>query len=218
MAMRLRALGALLLVTLVGCGAGTTRSVSTQQATPAGAALDPAAVASRWRVVKTAPGESRLKAGDLVELRPGGAVASGPDLAPSTATWAVDGSSFELRDQGTTASYTATLTGDVLRLADASGQTDVLRKYLGQPTGAVPGAAAIAEAQFLSLLARGRVESATLTQDGSMVTATGVYDGDTSVLRYAVTLRDCKQIRALDALFRAQGVLTDGLPPAEVQC
>lgn len=215
--MRLRAVGALLLVTAVGCGSTATRSVSTQQAAPA-AAVDPGAIASRWRVVKTAPGEARLKAGDLVELRAGGAVASGPDLTPSTTTWAVDGSRFELRDQGTAAAYTASLAGDVLRLVDGSGQSDVLRRYLGQPAALVPSGPAVEEAQFLSLLGRGRVETATLTQAGSVVTVTGVYNGDSGAQRYAATLTDCRGIRALDQLFRTQGVLTDGLPPSEVQC
>ena|SRR5579885_1558174 len=216
--MRLRALGAVLLVTLVGCGGGATRSVSTQQAAPAGSAVDPGAIATRWRVLKTAPGEARLRTGDLVEFRAGGAVASGPDLTPSTATWAVDGTRFELRDQGTAVAYTASLVGDVLELVDGSGQSDVLRRFLGQPTGTVPAGVAMQEADFFSLLGRGRVETATLTQSGTVITVTGTYYGDSSAQRYAVTLLDCNEVRTLDALFRAEGVLADGLPASEVQC
>jgi hypothetical protein len=217
--MRIRALGAILLVTLVGCGSGGARSVSTQQAAPgAGASVDASAVTARWRVVKTTAGETNLKAGDLVEFRAGGAVASGPDLIPSTATWAMAGSQFELRDGGATASYTPSLIGDVLTLVNASGQSDVLRRYQGQATAPIAANTALEEAQFLSLVARGRVESATLTQSGAVIAVTGVYDGDQRAERYAVTLTDCKRAQGLDALFRSQGVLTDGLPPAEVQC
>jgi hypothetical protein len=216
--MRIRALGAILLVTLVGCGSGGARSVSTQQAAPGAGNVDATALAARWRVVKTAAGETQLKTGDIVEFRPGGAVASGPGLAPSAATWTLGGSRFELRNGVTTASYTANLTGDVLTLVNASGQSDVLRRYQGQPMAPPPTDSALEEAQFLSLVARGRVESATLTQSGSVIAVTGVYDGDQRAERYAVTLTDCKRAQGLDALFRSQGVLTDGLPPAEVQC
>lgn len=216
--MRFRALGAILLVTLVGCGSGGTRSVSTQQAAPAGGAVDAATVAARWRVVKTGAGEVQLKAGDIVEFRPGGVVASGPGLAPSATTWVMAGSRFELRNGETTASYAPALTGDVLRLVGSSGQTDVLRRYLGQPVATPPADSALDEGQFFSLVARGRVESATLTQSGSVIGVTGVYDGDQRAERYAVTLTDCKRAQGLDSLFRSQGVLTDGLPPAEVQC
>lgn len=216
--MRVKALEALLLVTLVGCGSSATRAVSTQQAPPAAVAVDPAAIATRWRVVKTVSTEARFRAGDLVEFRAGGAVASGPGLATTTATWALDGNRLELRDTGAATSYTATLQGDVLRLVDGSGQSDVLRRFLGQPVPTVPAGTSLAEAQFLALVAQGKVESATLTQSGTVVTVTGVYDGDSSAQRYAATLSDCRQIRGLDVLFRSRGVLVDGLPPAEVQC
>ncbi|HTJ76034.1 MAG TPA: hypothetical protein VL337_11800 [Acidimicrobiales bacterium] len=219
--MRIRALGAILLVTLVtlvGCGSGGTRSVSTQQAAPGAANVDATAVTARWRVVKIAAGETHLKVGDIVEFQPGGTVASGPNLATSTATWAMAGNRFELRDGGAAVSYAPALVGDVLTLVNASGQSNVLRRYQGQPTPPIPANSALEEAQFLSLVARGRVESATLTQSGSVIAVTGVYDGDQGAERYAVTLTDCKRAQGLDALFRSQGVLTDGLPPAAVQC
>jgi hypothetical protein len=216
--MRVTALGTILLVTLVGCGSGGARSLSTQQAAPAGATVDAGAVAGRWRVVKTAVGETRLTAGDIVEFRPGGVVASGPELTPAAATWAMAGSRLELRDTGTATSYTPSLVGDVLTLVDSSGRTDVLRRYQGQATAAPPTNSALAEAQFLSLVARGRVETATLTQSGPVISVTGVYDGDQRAERYGVTLTNCKRAQGLDALFRSQGVLTDGLPPAEIQC
>lgn len=216
--MRVGRLLPVLLLGLVACGRGTTESVSTQLGQSHAAA--PAAnvsIAARWRVLKTDPGDILFKTGEVVEFHTDGTIASGPRLDPSPVTWQLDGARLVLRG-GASVSYSVALADDVLRLVGGAGETRVLRRYLGPPEEPPAARAKLEEGQFLSLLNAGKIESATLTQTGTVITATGVYDGGESVQRYAVTLDDCKTVQSLAAAFRRSAVLTDGLAPSEVSC
>lgn len=227
--MRVRCLAALVFVGLVACGRETTQSVSSQQGAPdsrrgpatapaVAGVVDEATILTRWRVVKTTPDAVLFRIGEVVEFRPGGAIAAGPELAPSPVTWTLERNRLELRTPVDSVSYPLTIKDDVLRLVDTRGKTHVLRRYLGPP-GPLPAASrALDQARFVSLLASGRVESASLAQIGGEVTVTGVYLGERIAERYVVTLDDCTVIQSLGTVFRTKGVLTDGLPPSEVEC
>ena len=226
--MRVVRLGAFLLVGLFACGPAATESVSStggaaagqaraDEARPANGPVDHASVTARWRVVKTASAGAPFAAGEVVEFRSGGAVAAGPDLAPSPVTWGLDGDRLQLMTPAGPVTYTASMSGDTLRLVDGTGRTDLLRRYDGAAHPVPPATAVLGEGQFLSALATGRVETATLTQSGSTITVTGVYIGGSKAERYAVTLR-CESVPGLAANFRSHGVLTDGMSPSDADC
>lgn len=216
------------LVVTSACGSGTTQSVSSQgrTLTPAVAgppaatagAADTGTLATRWRVVKTAPTEVLFKAGDVVEFRPGGGFGSGAGLVIPALIWKLEGDRLALQTPAGPVSYAISIRGDVLRLVDLTGKSDVLRRFLGPADPPPAATSTLQEGQFLSLLSRGRVESATLTQSATVITVTGVYNGPRNAERYTVTLRDCKSAQSLETAFRTNGVLTDGVPPSEVQC
>lgn len=228
--MRFARLGsvAFLLSTLMACGSGAGAPISSGRSavpspTPAvaapaaGSPVDPSVLAARWRVVKVASGEPLLRVGDVVEFRPGGTLGRGPDLAPA-GTWTLAGDRLQLLAPSPSPAYTVSITSDMLRLVDATGGSDLLRRYEGPPQPTPPANTVLDEGAFFSQVAQGRVESATLTQSGPTVTVNGVYLAASGAQRYQATLRNCAQVRALDAAFRARGVLTDGMSPSDVEC
>lgn len=228
--MRFARLGlvALFLIALVACGSRPGHSISAgnsglpsptpaMAAPSAGGAVDPSLLAERWRVVKAAAGEPLLTVGDVVEFRTGGTLGTGPDLAPA-GTWTLAGDRLQLLSASRSLAYTVSINSDMLRLVDATGGSDLLRRYDGAPQPTPPANTVLDEGAFFSLVAQGHVDSATVTQSGPTVTVTGVYFGGSGAARYQATLHNCAQVHGLAATFRAKGVLTDGMSPSDVEC
>jgi len=156
--------------------------------------------------------------GEVVEFDPGGSIRSGTERMDSSMTWKLDGNRLQVVTATGPVSYSVSIDRDVLRLVDEQSRTDVLRRFEGPAQPALPATAVLEEARFYSLLGSGAVETATLTQRGTVITVTGVYVGGARAERYAVTLRRCESVRSLEALFRAKGVLIDGMSPSDVEC
>lgn len=227
---RMLAAGALVL--LVACGSEATQSVSSGNSEdararekalrPAPAPVDPADLATRWRVVQTSTPlvPFPFQVGDVVEFRPGGALSAGAEELALAGSWTLKdgGNQVEISTEAGSAVSAVSMNGDLLRLTDPAGRSTTLRRYLGPPQGPLPGSVVLDEINFASLVRGDRVESATVTQSGSVVIVNGVYNGDRTAERYSVTLRDCHLIRSLEASFSRNGVLTDGLPASELQC